>query len=134
MEKMHWRITISLVVLGLGIGQPLHAEAGTLTDLAPGMCQAEVVHVVGPPDAVRLERNGVVCLTYGSREHAALAPIFGQRTGVIVFKENRLVNYETVRTAALRFHWSDMTLRCARRSSATTAGSALPAMKGQGPL
>lgn len=98
----------SFVVLSLSVGLPLYASAGNLGELTPGMSEREVMQVMGRPDAIRLERNGVVCLTYGPREHAVLARIFGQRAGVIAFKENRLVNYETVHTAALCFHCSDM--------------------------
>ena len=82
----------------LSVAVPCDAGAG---DLAPGMTEHEVGEVLGPPDAVRLERNGVVCLTYAVHEHRVLARLFGSRAHVVSLKENRLVNDETVRTQAI---------------------------------
>jgi hypothetical protein len=100
------RSRTACLALILSVGLPACAYAGNPGDLVPGMSEAQVVELVGPPDAVRLERNGVVCLTYGSREHVVLARLFGKRTGVVALKDNRLVNYETIHTGNIRFHCS----------------------------
>jgi len=100
------RSAITSLVLVLCVGLPACAYAGNPGDLVPGMSQAQVVEVVGQPDAVRLERNGVVCLSYGLREHVVLARLFGTRTGVVALKDNRLVNYETIHAGDIRFHCS----------------------------
>ena len=102
------RCAISAFALSLWAAIPFSANAG---DLIPGMTEHEVVQVLGPPDAVRLERNGLVCLTYAVLEHRILEHVFGSRTHVVALKENRLVNHETVRTQAIRFHCSDVAAR-----------------------
>jgi hypothetical protein len=85
------------------LGQPVVASAGELGDLELGMTREEVVARLGPPDAVRLERNGVVCFTYELNEPRLLSHIFHARTGLVALKENRLVHQDVVRTGATRF-------------------------------
>jgi hypothetical protein len=50
------------------------------------MTEYQVVQVLGPPDAVRLERNGVISLTYAVPEHRFLLHVFGSRTHVVALK------------------------------------------------
>ena len=104
---------IESLLLAVSVGLPVAAGAGNLGALAPGMSEAEVVRLMGPPDAVRLERNGVVCLTYAMQEHRMLSRLFGQRTAVVALKENRLVTCETVRSQSIRFHCSHIAGRWA---------------------
>jgi len=101
------RIIAGCLAVG-SVAAPCSAGAG---DLAPGMSEHEVVQVLGPPDAVRLERNGVICLTYAVPQHRVLLHVFGSRTHVVALKENRLVNHETVRTETTRFHCSHVASR-----------------------
>ena len=70
------------------------------------MSKREVLGVLGPPDAVRIESNAVVCLTYSLHERAVWSRVFGKRVHVVALKENRLVSYETVRAEAIRFYCS----------------------------
>ena len=74
----------SLVVICLSVALPHCASAD---DLAHGMSEREVLSLMGPPDAARLERNGVVCLTYALHEHLVWSHLFGQRRRVITLKE-----------------------------------------------
>jgi hypothetical protein len=99
---MRWGLT-SLVAMHLMIGLPFVASAG---DLALGMSQSEVVGAMGPPSAVRLERNGVVCLTYELPEQRFWSHLFGGRTMVAALKENRLVDCATIRSERVRSHCS----------------------------
>jgi hypothetical protein len=99
---MGWKLAPALVAAWL-LGQPLAALAGELGELLPGMSREQVVAALGPPDAVRLERNGVVCLTYELNRPWILAHAFGARTGLVALKENRLVHQDVVRTGAARF-------------------------------
>ena len=92
-----------LVVVCLSVALPQYASAG---DLTLGMSEREVLGVMGPPDAVRLERNAVVCLTYALRERGVLSRAFGQSAHVVALKENRLVDYDTVRPEAIRLYCS----------------------------
>ena len=84
---------------------PWTAGAAQAGELAPGMSQHQVVSVLGPPTGLRLERNAVVCLTYASDEPWR-ARLFGERTRVIAFKEDRLVDDAIVRSVQIRFHCS----------------------------
>jgi hypothetical protein len=79
------------------------AQAG---EVVLGMPQREVVLALGPPSGVRLERNGVECLTYESDRWRWLAHLVGERTRVIVFKEGRLVDDRLVRSIDIRFFCS----------------------------
>lgn len=73
-----------LVVVFLGIALPHCASAG---ELAQGMPKREVLGVLGPPDAVRIERNAVVCLTYSLHERAVWSRVFGKRVHVVAQRE-----------------------------------------------
>ena len=97
------RQVIGLFVVCLGLALPQSSSAG---DLPMGMSEREVVARLGPPDAVRLERNGVVCLTYEQQQHRVWLRLFGERTLVIALKDNHLVDDDTVRTREVRFHCS----------------------------
>jgi hypothetical protein len=99
---MGWKIR-GVLVFAWSIGAALGAVAG---DLEPGMSQADVVAVIGRPDAVRLERNGVVCLTYEPHERRIWSHVLGARTRVIALKANRFVDDATIRSERVRFHCS----------------------------
>ena len=87
------------------------AQAAIAGDLAIGMSERDVVALLGPPDAVRLERNGVVCLTYEPQQHRVWSRLFGERTQVLALKDNHLVDDDTVRTREVRFHCSRVASR-----------------------
>ena len=87
------------------------AQAAIAGDLAIGMSERDVVALLGPPDAVRLERNGVVCLTYEPQQHRVWSRLFGERTQVLALKDNHLVDDDTVRTREVRFHCSHVASR-----------------------
>ena len=93
----------NIVVICLSLALPQSASA---SDLTPGMSEREVLAVLGPPDAVRLERNAVVCLTYDAHENRLWSLAFGQRIRVIALKENRLVDDDGVRPGSVRHHCS----------------------------
>jgi hypothetical protein len=78
------------------------AHAG---EVVPGMTRRDVVLVLGPPAAVRLERNAIVCLTYPT---GALwrSRLLGERTRVIALKEGRVIDDAVVRSERIRFHCS----------------------------
>jgi hypothetical protein len=97
------RYVVGFVLVCLSFALPQTASAG---GLAIGMSEREVVALLGPPDAVRLERNGVVCLTYEQQQHRVFSRLFGERTQVIALKDNHLVDDDTVRTRDIRFHCS----------------------------
>ena len=99
---MRWGIAAGILVQVLmGLGNAGFAQAG---ELAAGMSQRDVVMVLGPPLGAHLERNAVVCLTYGSPWR--WAHVLGERTRVIAFKEDRLVDDAIVRSVRIRFHCS----------------------------
>jgi hypothetical protein len=102
------RQVVGLFVVCLGLALPQSSSAG---DLPMGMSEREVVARLGPPDAVRLERNGVVCLTYEQQQHRVWLRLFGERTLVIALKDNHLVDDDTVRTREVRFHCSHVAAR-----------------------
>jgi hypothetical protein len=89
----------------LSLALPQASGAG---DLALGMSRRGVVALLGPPDAVRLERNGVVCLTYDVHRRWLWLRLFGERTEVVALKDDHLVDDDTVRTRDVRFHCSDV--------------------------
>ena len=99
---MRWQITAQLAVC-IGIGSAFCAAAG---DLAPGMSRADVVGVIGPPDAVRVERNGVVCLSYALVGRGLFDRVLGARTRIVALKENRFFDDAVVRSDSVRFHCS----------------------------
>jgi hypothetical protein len=82
------------------------------------MSEGAVVRAIGPPDAVRFERNGVVCFTYDLHEHRLWSHVFGRRTQIIALKENGLVDRDIIRTESVRY--SDAAL-CAGASPAWPA-------------
>ena len=99
---MRWGIAAGILVQAIvGLGNAGLAQAG---ELAAGMSQRDVVMVLGPPLGAHLERNAVVCLTYGSPWR--WAHVLGERTRVIAFKEDRLVDDAIVRSVRIRFHCS----------------------------
>jgi len=100
-----WAILTHLA-LALSSILPISANAGSPGELAMGMSEHAVVRVMGPPDAVRLERNGVLCLTYQLHQHRLWSRLFGTRTILVALKDNGFVDYETVRTEAIRSHCS----------------------------
>ena len=97
------RQVVGLLIVCLSLAMPQASSAG---DLPIGMSEREVVALLGPPDAVRLERNGVVCLTYEQQQHRVWLRLFGERTQVVALKDNHLVDNDTVRTREVRFHCS----------------------------
>jgi hypothetical protein len=103
--------TTAVVVLCLGIVTPVRAGANTLRDIVDGMSKSEVLRVMGSPDAVRLERNGVVCLTYEGHEHGLWSRLFGQRTHLLALKDDRLVDDATIRSENVRAHCSQIAAR-----------------------
>ena len=101
---MRWGIAAGILAQLLGVfGDTGLAQAG---DLAIGMTQREVVMVLGPPIGAHLERNAVVCLTYEPGSRWRWAHVFGERTRIIAFKEDRLVDDAIVRSVRIRFHCS----------------------------
>ena len=99
---MGWQST-GVLALALSVAVSCSAAADPL---AFGMSRADVVAVVGPPDAVRLERNGVVCLTYALDGHRLLSHILGARTRIIALKEDRFLDEAIVRSERVRFYCS----------------------------
>jgi hypothetical protein len=97
------RLLAGFLAVCLSLALPQSTSAG---DLPKGISEREVVALLGPPDAVRLERNGVVCLTYEQQQHRVWLRLFGERTQVIALKDNHLVDDDTVRTRDVRFHCS----------------------------
>ena len=97
------RQVVGLLIVCLSLAMPQASSAG---DLPIGMSEREVIALLGPPDAVRLERNGVVCLTYEQPQHRVWLRLFGERTQVVALKDNHLVDADTVRTRDVRFHCS----------------------------
>ena len=99
-RRMHGFAGILVICLSLALPQ-----CASASDLTPGMSEHEVAAVMGPPDAIRLERNAVVCLTYGTHEHTVWSRVFG-RIRVIALKENSLVDDTDVRPGNVRHHCS----------------------------
>ena len=97
------RRVAGILIFCLSLALPQSTNAG---DLPMGISEREVVALLGPPDAVRLERNGVVCLTYEQQQYRVWLRLFGERTQVIALKDNHLVDDDTVRTREVRFHCS----------------------------
>jgi hypothetical protein len=103
--------TAVVIVLCLGVMTPARAGANAVLDIVDGMSKSEVLRAMGPPDATRLERNGVVCLTYDRHEHRLWSRLFGQRTQVIALKDDRLIDDATIRSENVRSHCSHIASR-----------------------
>jgi hypothetical protein len=101
---MRWHITVLLAV-ATGIASAFCAAAG---ELAPGMSRADVVRLIGPPDAERLERNGVVCLSYALNGRGVIDRVLGARTRIVALKENHFFDDAVVRSDSVRFHCSHL--------------------------
>jgi hypothetical protein len=101
---MRWHIR-GLLAFWLSVAAAVSAVAG---NLAPGMSRGDVVKLIGRPDAVRLERNGVVCLTYELHQRRFWSHLLGARTRIIALKENRFFDDTTIRSERVRFHCSRM--------------------------
>jgi hypothetical protein len=101
---MRWQ-SRGVLALALSVGVSVAAAAG---DLAPGMSGAAVVAVIGQPDAVRLERNGVVCLTYALDGHRLWTRLFGTRTRIVALKEDHFFEEAVVRSERVRFYCSSV--------------------------
>jgi hypothetical protein len=99
---MRWQVTVLLAVAACAAT----AFCATAGELAPGMSRADVVQLIGPPDAVRLERNGVVCLSYALNGRGLFERAFGARTRIVALKENRFFDDAVVRSDSVRFHCS----------------------------
>lgn len=78
------------------------AYAAYASELPYGLPRVEVERQLGPPYAVHLERNGVICLTYPSEP----APIRRARIRVVALKESRLIQDDVVAPDRIRFHCS----------------------------
>jgi len=101
---MRWGIAALILAQMFGVfGGAGLAQAG---EVAIGMSQREVVMVLGPAIGAHLERNAVVCLTYEPGWRWRWAHVFGERTRIIAFKEDRLVDDAIVRSVRIRFHCS----------------------------
>jgi hypothetical protein len=100
---MRWGIAAGIVAHILGV---LNADLARAGEVAMGMSQREVVMVLGPPIGAHLERNAVVCLTYEPGRMWRWAHVFGERTRVIAFQQDQLVDDEIVRSVRIRFHCS----------------------------
>jgi len=96
---------VAALMLAQTAALPCHVGPARAEEVVPGMSRREVVLVLGPPAAVRLERNAVVCLTYASGEWWR-SRLLGERTRVIAFKEGRVIDDAVVRTERIRFHCS----------------------------
>ena len=100
---MRWGIAAGIAVAHVLVWDAGLARAG---ELVPGMSQREVVIALGPPIGVHLERNAVVCLAYEAGSPWRWAHFFGERTRIIAFREDRLVDDAIVRSVRIRFHCS----------------------------
>jgi len=99
---MRWGIAAGILAHALVWDTGL-ARAG---ELVLGMSQREVVFALGPPIGVHLERNAVVCLAYEAGSPWRWAHLFGERTRIIAFREDRLMDDAIVRSVRIRFHCS----------------------------
>jgi hypothetical protein len=107
---MELRTTV-LFALWFSVTTSLCAGASSLRELVAGMSKNEVMRVMGPPDALRLERNGVVCLTYEMHEHRLWSRLFGQRTHLVALKDDRLIDDATIRSERIRSQCSQIAAR-----------------------
>jgi hypothetical protein len=101
---MRWGIAALILAHVLGVVWDAGlAQAG---EVVLGMSQREVVLALGPPTGVHIERNAVVCLAYGTGWPWRWARVLGERTRIIAFREDRLIDDAIVRSVRIRFHCS----------------------------
>ena len=109
--------TTIVLVLCLSPVMPIYAGADGPREMVPGMTKNEIMRMMGPPDAVRLERNSVVCLTYDKPEPRLWSRLFGDRTKLIALKSNKLIEEATIRSESVRFYCSWIAARWDRPMS-----------------
>ena len=79
------------------------AHAGA-EQLAPGMTEREVAVIMGPPNIVRLERNGVQCLAYQPYERRFTNLIFLRDTLIVAFRLGHLATVDSVYASEIDSH------------------------------
>jgi hypothetical protein len=98
---MRWGIAAGILAHVLGVVWDAGlAQAG---EVVLAMSQREVVLALGPPTGVHIERNAVVCLAYGTGWPWRWAHVLGERTRIIAFREDRLIDDAIVRSVRIRF-------------------------------
>ena len=83
------------------------AHAGE-EQLAPGMTERDVVGIMGPPNTVQLERNGVQCLSYQPYERRFTNLIFLRDTLIVAFRLGHLATVESVYASEVDSHCSQI--------------------------
>jgi hypothetical protein len=83
------------------------AHAGA-EQLAPGMTEREVAGIMGPPNSVRLERNGVQCLAYQPYERRFTNLIFLRDTLIVAFRLGHLTTVDSVYASEIDSHCSQI--------------------------
>ena len=76
--------------------------------LAPGMTERDVVGIMGPPNTVQLERNGVQCLAYQPHERRFTNLIFLRDTLIVAFRLGHLATVESVYASEVDSHCSQI--------------------------
>jgi hypothetical protein len=83
------------------------AHAGA-EQLAPGMTERDAVGIMGPPNIVRLERNGVQCLVYQPYERRFTNLIFLRDTLIVAFRLGHLATVDSVYASEIDNHCSQI--------------------------
>ena len=99
-----------LLAAFMSVASILCAHAGE-EQLTPGMTEADVAGIMGPPTVVRLERNGVQCLVYQPSERRITNLVFIRDTLVVAFRLGHLATVESV-------YASEVDHRCSQIASA----------------
>jgi hypothetical protein len=84
-----------LVAAVMSVASISCAHAGA-EQLAPGMTERDVVGIMGPPNIVRLERNGVQCLVYQPYDRRFTNLIFLRDTLIVAFRLGHLATVDSV--------------------------------------
>jgi hypothetical protein len=96
-----------LMVAIMGMAFIACAHAGE-EQLAPGMTERDVAGIMGPPNFVRLERNGVQCLVYQPSERRFTNLIFIRDALIVAFRLGHLATVDSVYASEIDSHCSQI--------------------------
>jgi hypothetical protein len=104
---MRWHICF-LIAATMWIAPIANASAGAdgSERLALGMTGREVALIMGQPNVVTLERNGVVCLVYQRYESRFAALVFVRDALIVALRHGALVANEPARSSEIGAHCS----------------------------